>query len=227
MSGTSMNLYGRQLSPEEIEAGMHRDFVGGLWDEIGQLQLSFLVAMGLKPSHTFVDVGCGALRGGVHFLRYLETGKYHGIDINPSLIEAGRHELVVAGLQSKAANLIADGEFSIARFGVFFDFGIAVSVFTHLPFNSIVRCLRRVADSLAPGGVFFASYFPAHLPCHLSPLLHEPSGVRTYFDQDPFHQSVAEFQWMADVSGLSLEVIGDWGHPRGQQMLAFRLPRAP
>src|SRR5262245_17052197 len=95
-SETSMvgvNEYHRALTDEEIRAGAHRDFVGGLWDEIGRLQFDFLVAHGLKPEHKLVDVGCGALRGGVHFIRYLKPGHYFGLDLNASLIKAGEREL--------------------------------------------------------------------------------------------------------------------------------------
>ena len=220
--GTDMNLYGRQLTGAEIARGEHRDFVGGLWDELGQLQLGFLTSQGLLPGHRFVDVGCGALRGGLHFTRYLEAGGYHGLDINASLIEAGRRELQAAGLGDRGARLLVDDGFRLQRFDTRFDFGLALSVFTHLPMNVIVRCLDGVATSLAPDGVFFASYFPAPAPAHLAPLLQPPGVVTSHYDRDPFHQSIEEMQWLAGLCGLQASNLGDWGHPRGQHMLAFR-----
>lgn len=224
-AGTHMNLYGRQLSAEEIARGEHRDFVGGLWEEIGRLQLEFLRSRGLRPGHRFVDVGCGALRGGLHFVRYLESGRYHGLDINASLLEAGRRELEIAGLAGRDPRLLVDDGFRLQRFGSHFDFGLALSVFTHLPMNVIVRCLVGVAETLAPGGVFFASYFPAAVPAQLEPQAHGEDGVITYYDIDPFHQSVQEMQLLAGLCGLQAEDLGDWGHPRGQHMLMFsRLP---
>src|SRR6476620_10345865 len=63
----------------------HRDYVGGLWDEIGQLQFDFLVSNGLKPQHYLLDIACGSLRAGIHFIPYLETGHYLGIDKEPEL----------------------------------------------------------------------------------------------------------------------------------------------
>lgn len=222
-AGTHMNLYGRQLSAEEIARGEHRDFVGGLWEEIGRLQLEFLRSRGLRPGHRFVDVGCGALRGGLHFVRYLESGRYHGLDINASLLEAGRRELEIAGLAGRGPQLLVDDGFRLQRFEARFDYGLALSVFTHLPMNVIVRCLAGVAATLAPDGVFFASYFPAPAPAHLAPLQQPPGEVTTYYDIDPFHQSLQEMQLLAGLCGLQVEALGDWGHPRGQQMLAFRL----
>ena len=69
------NVYGRQLTPEEIAAGLHREMVGGMWEEMGRLQLEFLQREGLTPEATLLDVGCGCLRAGVHFVRFLEPGR--------------------------------------------------------------------------------------------------------------------------------------------------------
>lgn len=222
MTGTSMNLYGRQLTTDEIARGEHRDFVGGLWEQLGTLQLEFLRSQGLAPHHRFVDVGCGALRGGLHFIRYLDAGRYHGLDINSSLLEAGRAELREAGLEAKQPRLLADPEFGLARFGQAFDYGLALSVFTHLPINPILMCLKNVEACLGDDGVFFASYFASPSPAFLDAITHEPGGVRTFSDADPFHYSLDELEWMAKTSGLALTDIGDWGHPRAQRMLAFR-----
>lgn len=225
MGGTTMNLYGRQLTPEEISRGEHRDFVGGMWHELGALQLAFLRERGLAPHHRLVDVGCGALRGGLHFIHYLEAGRYHGLDINPSLLDAGRAELRASGLEARQPQLLADAGFSIGQFGERFDYALALSVFTHLPINPILRCLKNVADCLAPEGVFYASYFAAPTAAHLEPIIHQPGGVQTFPDADPFHYSVTELEWMASVAGLAVTDIGEWGHPRAQQMAAFsRLP---
>ena len=138
-----VNIYGRQLSAEEIAAARHRELVGGLWDEIGALQFEFLKGRGLLPSHRLADVGCGALRGGVHFVRYLEPGRYHGLDVNASLLEAGRRELAAAGLADRAPELIADGGFALSRFGVDFDVALAVSLFT--PRGSVKDLAARPA----------------------------------------------------------------------------------
>ena len=76
------------------------------------------------------------MRGGLHFIRYLETGHYHGIDINRSLIDAARHEITQAGLHDKQPSLLVDGHFGFDEFGSQFDFAVSISVFTHLPMNN-------------------------------------------------------------------------------------------
>ena len=60
------------------------------WEKFGRLQLKYLVNEGLKRYHFVLDVGCGPLRAGGHFIRYLNRRHYFGIDNNKRLLEAGR-----------------------------------------------------------------------------------------------------------------------------------------
>ncbi len=135
-----VNAYGQQLTAEQIAAGNHRDFVGGLWDEVGTLQVEYLKTQGLSPGHRLVDIGCGALRGGLHFVRYLDQGNYYGLDINASLIEAGKREIALAELTYKQPNLLVDDRFEMARFKVSFDYAICHIRFyppIHEPYSSV------------------------------------------------------------------------------------------
>lgn len=216
------NQYWRQLTPEQIAAGDHRAFVGGMWREIGQLQFRFLKGEGLKKHHRLLDVGCGALRGGVHFVRYLDASNYHGLDVNASLLEASKVELEKRDLSDKRPNLLANDAFEVDRFGASFDYVLAVSLFTHLHLDQIARCLARCAEVLKPEGSFFATFFEAPKSLCLAPVQHELGGVVTNYDTDPFHQAFGELEWLAEQAGLSAEYVGEWGHPRGQRMLRFK-----
>ena len=215
-----VNDYDRQLTAAEIAAKAHREFVGGLWDEIGALQFEFMKARGLAPHDRLLDVGCGALRGGVRFVHYLDAGNYYGLDVNASLIEAGRRELAEAGLADRRPHLLVSDSFEVSLFDTSFPYALAVSLFSHLDRSLIVACLRNVGPALAAGGRFYASYFEAPTSSYTQPL-HHPSGVITYHDCDAYHHSFAEMQAMAEEANLEVERIGDWRHPRGQTMLAF------
>ena len=57
-----------------VMSGKHRNSVGGMWDEIGGLQRDFVLGEGLTPDMRLLDIGCGCLRAGVHFVRYLNAG---------------------------------------------------------------------------------------------------------------------------------------------------------
>jgi hypothetical protein len=214
-----------QAVAEAVERGDHRDIIGGMWEEIGVLQFEFVTSRGLRPHHFLLDIGCGSLRGGVHFISYLEIGHYYGTDINRSLLDAGyEREVVPAGLSNRLPrrNLICDGDFNIAACNQIFDVALAQSVFTHLSFNRIRLCLERLAPYMAPSGELYATYF--HLPQdRLSgdPLKHSPGGAMTFGYKDPFHYRVSDFLHAIEGLPWRLEVVGEWNHPRAQRMLSF------
>ncbi len=219
-----VNNYWQQLDSDDIARNEHRGFIGGLWDELGQFQFEYLVDRGLQPGHHLLDVGCGALRGGLHFVRYLEPGHYCGLDVNASLIRAGQIELARAGLTDRGARLVAGAGFNVSAFETTFDYALAVSVFTHLSANHIQIALSRVATVLKPGGAFCATFFEAPYEAHIDPITHPIADRVTWFERDPYHQSFEELSVLARRAGLLPERIGDFGHPRGQHMAVFRAP---
>jgi SAM-dependent methyltransferase len=211
-----------QVAPPDKDDRLRRR-VGGNWEVIGRLQFDFLIAEGLRPEHRFIDVGCGTLRGGVHYVRHLESGHYHGIDLAPEMIEGGRRELAAAGLGDRVVHLRQTDTFDV-DFGVAFDYGIALSVFTHVSFNSIVLCLTNLSEQLAVGGRFYASFFrcpdgPDRRTPIVQPHLEGYSPATSYCDRNNYHYSFADLEQAARGLPLTLEDLGDWGHPRGQQML--------
>lgn len=212
----------------ELAAGdpeWHRKAVGGLWDEVGRLQFGFLVEQGLRPDHDLLDIGCGSLRGGVHFVDYLEPGRYTGIDIDERLLVAGREELRRRGLEAKEPLLVQTDDFDLPSIGRRFDYALAQSVFTHLPINDIMRCLLRVDQVLEPDGRFYATFFENPGGKHgLDPVSHPTADLPeliSYFDRDPFHYDVETFRWMCEGTGLDVTNLGKWDHPRDQRMLLF------
>jgi SAM-dependent methyltransferase len=203
------------------EQPWHRKAVGGLWDEIGRLQFEFLLSHGLRPDDTLLDIGCGSLRGGVHFIRYLDAEHYVGVDQDRDLLEAGReHELGEVLLREKKPTLICDADFDFSRLGRQFGFALAQSLFTHLPANQIVRCLAETEKVLVPGGRLFATFFAAPGRRWLEPI-QQSSGVVTHLDSDPYHYDPDFFAWACEGSSLSVGPPLEWDHPRNQRMLVF------
>lgn len=221
-----INTYGFRLSDEEIAAGVHRAKVGGEWETIGSLQHDFMVAQGLVPESRLLDVGCGALRGGILLAKYLAPGGYYGIDVNESLIRAGRvHELPLAGIEDRvpAANLRVTDRFE-CDFGVVFDFAIAQSLFTHLPLNHIRLCLYRLAGVMAPGARFFATFFEAPETTPYDGSVRQTMHT-TWPERDPYHYRRDDLRWAAEtVADWDVRYIGEWGHPKGQRMMEFMRP---
>jgi ubiquinone/menaquinone biosynthesis C-methylase UbiE len=214
--------YHLKLTEQDIQVGRHRNEIGGMWKEMGELQLRFMKELGLQPDHELLDVGCGSLRGGIPFIEYLNKGKYSGLDINPSLIKAGQAELAKAKLLDKKPLLRVNDSFNFQLFNKTFDYAIAQSVFTHLPVNVIQRCLINIERVLKPGGKFFATFFETDNKFDVDPVPQSKSnGVATHLDKDPYHYHVSLFEYLINGSSLHFEYIGEWGHPRNQKMIFF------
>jgi SAM-dependent methyltransferase len=214
---------GQSYSASEVDVPSHRTAVGGLWDEVGRLQFDYLVGCGLKPHHYLLDVGCGSLRGGVHFIRYLERGHYFGVDRDRELLEAGRElELGVKTFTQKHPTLVTMDNFDFQSLGRTFDFALAQSLFTHLPLNSILRCLTNMQRVLASDGRFYATFFenPADNQ-NLDPIVHEPGGTVSHLDRDPYHYDFRAFRWLCESTTLDVTYIGAWDHPRNQKLVVF------
>jgi SAM-dependent methyltransferase len=202
-----------------VDPDWHRKAVGGLWDEIGHLQFEFLVARGLRPEHCLLDVGCGSLRGGIHFIRYLETGHYYGIDKNKATLESGRKiELERFGLAHKRPVLAHMENFEVTEFGRQFDFALAQSLFTHIPLEVISVCLENVGRVLAPGGRFYATFNEARAG-EQSFVAADPS--MPFYKEPVFRYDFEAFREACEGTPVTVEYIGSWDHPRGQRMLVF------
>ena len=217
--------YDTDMVVHAVAQNRHRDLIGGAWDEIGKLQLDFLCANGLAPSARLIDIGCGCLRGGIHFVAFLDAGNYYGMDISEKLLDAGYDiELQNRGLQHRLprTNLVADGEFQFAKFPVTFEMGIAQSLFTHLPADHIRLCLSRLRPSMARDGKLFATFFLVPTDHPVGASFNHPRGVQTFDHQDPYHYRFAQVERLCEGLPWRPTLVGDWGHPRDQQMVLFR-----
>lgn len=183
--------------------------VGGLWDEVGQLQFDFLVRHGMEPRDTLLDIGCGTLRGGRHAIRYLDPGHYTGLELSAGAIRAGRKLLRDEGLTEKRPRLIQNDDLKFSEMeGETFDFLMAQSVFSHLKPEHIRECFVYVGRVLHPASVLFYTYRRAD----------EYRAVSVKEFDYPF----SFFEEVAGENGLRVEEQDDYDHPRGQVMVALR-----
>ena len=195
----------------------HRAVVGGMWEVIGPLQRDFLIAQGMQRTDRVLDIGCGALRGGAPLAAWLDAGGYYGIDISESLIEAGwREEIAAAGMADRLPrdHLHVTKDFEVP-FGVTFDLGLAISLFTHLKIDGYQRCVDRMTPHFRPGGRIFATVFEGQ-----GPETRHPAGVVSYPNRDPYHFTRDQLA-QATPAGWTFDWIGDWAHPRDQQMIVL------
>jgi SAM-dependent methyltransferase len=180
--------------------------VGGMWEEIGELQFEFLVNNSLQPNHKLLDIGCGTLRGGRHFIKYLKAEKYSGIDISPKAIEYGKQLVKQEGLAEKQPRLLVVVELTFKEFdGEIFDYLLAHSVFTHLKPESIYECFQNIGKIMNQDSVFFFTYKEASE--------FKQTGLKD------FCYAFSFFQSLADKYGFNLmNLSGEFVHPRSQRM---------
>ena len=161
--------------------------VDGKWKELGCLQFDYLFANDLKPESKLLDLGCGTLRGGRHFIRYLDIGNYVGTDISGRAIEYGRRLVVTERLAAKEPRLIhrRPGEAFFADLDdASFDFILAQSVFTHLPAELIQQCFASVQGIMRESGIFFFTF-----QCEVKHGIRNP---KDFAHSSKFFASVAE-----------------------------------
>ena len=188
-----------------------RGKVCGLWEKIGELQFNFLVKNGLEPKHFLLDIGCGSLRGGIHFIKFLDEGHYFGIDKNNELLEGGKIELKENGLEHKNPTLKKIENFDFKSLNQKFDYAIAQSVFTHLPLNDIVYCVMNIEKILVPGGKFYATFFESTLDNNDEQIVHNAidGSITSFPNKDPFHYPFSFIQKFCDGTSLEVRRIGE------------------
>jgi len=186
--------------------------IGGMWNEIGELQFQFLKRMGLKPEHRMLDIGCGTLRGGRFFIRYLGVSNYTGVDISTACIDAAKRLVEEEDLQDKQPKLILN-ESKAMNFDDMgdedFDYILAQSVFTHLPDTNIAECFANVGKVMTAKSSFYFTYSQSDVPERLS--------IKDFAYPWTFFQELAE-----NNGFYSEEVSPSYDHPRDQKMGVIR-----
>jgi len=184
--------------------------IGGMWDKIGNLQFEFLVSSGLQPQHKMLDIGCGTLRGGRHFIRYLNSDNYYGLDISQKAIEFGEQLIKKEGLFNKHPRLVLSQHKDL-KFGEFegekFDFLLAQSVFTHLMPEHIEECFQHIGRLMDQNSVFFFTFNEFSK--------FKQTGLKDFCYPFSFLQEIAK------KYGFTLKNKSDeYPHPRGQKIVA-------
>jgi hypothetical protein len=214
---SSDNFLDGPVNPQGVNGILklgHREYVGGLWEEIGKLQFEFLISEGLKPYHYFLDIGCGSLRGGVHFIPYLEIGHYLGIEKEKLLIRAGiNKELGKSLYKLKKPHLIISKNFEFGKFGIAPDYALAQSLFTHLPALLIHTCFGKLRRCMKEHGRFYATFFEVE---------REISNPQEPHDHGYFAYTRRQIEQFGLENGWKTEYIGKWKHPRDQVIVRYR-----
>lgn len=124
-----------------------------------RVQHDFMLAAGMKPEHKFLDYGCGALRGTIRLVDYLNPGNFFGCDISEGLLK----EAIVECGRSKLNNIPFLSQL-VDSFNPSlpepFDFILCNSVTVHIEPQDIQDLLIALKNSLSASGKVYVSIHP-------------------------------------------------------------------
>jgi len=207
-----------------VAEGKHREVIGGLWDELGELQLNWLIRRGMQPSDYLLDVGCGSLRLGTRAVNYLEASHYFGTDISIELLDVGYEKEIADKAKLPRENLSVEEDFSFSSVTERTTHAIATSVFTHLPFNHLRRALLNLKRRFSNLEEFSFTVFLAPDVQSTTTPVEQKGGVWTHDIKDPYHYLPADIAYLCSQTGFDFEIC-DFSHPRNQKMVVTKPER--
>lgn len=148
--------------PGELLVEEHHSNYGEPWAG-GRDVFEFLAQkVSLRPDSKVLEIGCGTLRVGLHFIRYLNPQHYHCLERDElSLMAALRYELPSQGLLHKRPMIVRGEDMEFSKFGhdVMYDLIYASAVFLHMPDKLVWTGLERLVGRLTPvEGRIFVSH---------------------------------------------------------------------
>lgn len=130
---------------------------GSQWAAMRRYQIDFLLRHGLEAHHTYLDIGCGPLRGGIPVIEYLDAGNYTGVDVWGDSLDEAQAELEEMELEGKESALIEADVLKGPQLEFKFDFIMAFSVLHHIKDDELGAFADFVVRHLADGGVFYCT----------------------------------------------------------------------
>lgn len=179
---------------------------GGQFDSMGILQRDLLIASGLRPEHSLIDVGCGSGRLAKQLAGYL-SGGYLGIDIVPALVSYARQRFSRPDWRFEVAGDLkipaADGQADMVCF---------FSVFTHLRHEESYLYLEEAKRVLRGGGKVVFSFLEFLLSSHWFVF---EADVRNRESDVPINQFISRdaIEAWAGHLGFRVEALYDGDKP--------------
>ena len=186
-------------------------------DRSGRWQLATLRDQGLSPQSRFLELGPGGGRLAIHVIRYLASGHYAAIDVSQQGL-VWLWDLLPPEDRARAPSLFWGGDFALAGLLSWQpDLIWAHSVWTHLPWNDIGKCLYEFRRIIAADGRFLATYFRAlDTPWEPQP---RTAKRESYGHRDPYHYRFETLEALATETGWRARHMPLTDHPKGQSLL--------
>lgn len=196
---THVNRYtGMEYADFSLPEAIH--WVGGNLIGLGDLCLSFLKMNGLEKHHTLLDVGVGCFRCSIPIVEYLDKDCYFAIEGDAGLLKVGLDSIPEQIKESKNLKTAVswNWEFNLLNQSKF-DFIFSQGVICHTPEEEVRSLMKSIGTYL--GDKAFISFI---------------EGKRT--DSDPYFWEVKDLENFTQGTGLKIEEVVGWGHPRNLKM---------
>lgn len=205
----------------EARSGTYSGGLPEVFGEVGRDTFINLLSIGLQPDANLLDFGCGALRLGYWLVRFMDQGRYFGIEPHRGMAEAGMEfSLGQELVDAKRPTIDYNDRCDMSVFGVTFEFVVARSIFTHTTPGMMRRTLENFVGNSAPGAAFLASYWS------LSTSFDGPTGddmPLSVWDFIPvIKYSFDRIRTMANAIGLTVEEVAYTPRLMEQVWLVFR-----
>jgi SAM-dependent methyltransferase len=182
----------------------------GAWRVDREVQVRALEKLGLQPHHQFLEIGCGPLQAGAPLIRFLEKGRYTGVDISSHRLAAAADVVDRFGLKDRKPRLVLSDDFGLDQLEPeSFDRIWSFHVVIHFPLALVSRYMRAVAALLKPDGM---GWFSAWETPESTSFNRRGSWLEfpvTEAGSDFFHSAAAD----AGLDCVGLGTLEQWGLP--------------
>lgn len=181
-----------------------REAIGGNFDTMGVIQRDLLIAHGLKPDGSVVDVGCGSGRLALPLAEYLgPDGRYIGTDVVPALVDYARDLVGRPDWRFQVVNrLRIPAPRDSADVVCFF------SVMTHLRHEHSYLYLKAAKRVVKPTGRIIVSFLEFSVPAHWAVFEHNYQDPHA---DKPLDQFLSRDALHAFAEHLDLEIVAMHG----------------
>ncbi|NEQ97177.1 MAG: hypothetical protein F6K30_10700 [Cyanothece sp. SIO2G6] len=134
------------------------------YDINGALQFQFMLNLGLREYHRFLEVGCGSLRLGRLIMMYLLPSRYYGVEPNRKILLDGIENNLGSSIDGndliylKQPKFDHNSQFDFSFVGGKVDFVIAQSIASHTGVKETRRLLESIVSVMHEDSIAMITY---------------------------------------------------------------------